>query len=124
MLIIDGESFPADAIVELGREADFLYKYAERTESGDLESELIGVFVNHSMKISNINDPLLYERLYNKLTEPVERHSITVPGNNGAYTYDAYMGKVSDRLKLARDGVYHWGDLTVNFKAIKPSRRG
>lgn len=122
MLIIDGESFPVEAIVELGRDAEFLYKYAERTESGNLESELIGVFINHSLKISGINDPVLYDRLYDKLTEPVERHSITVPGNNGAYTYDAYMGKVSDRLNLARDGVYHWGDLTVNFKAIKPAR--
>ncbi len=122
MLIIDGEVFPVDAIVELGREADFLYKYAERTENGNLESELIGVFINHSIKISGINDPALYDRLYDKLTEPVERHSITLPGNNGTYTYDAYMGKVSDRLKLKHKGVYHWDELTVDFKAMKPAR--
>ncbi len=122
MLMIDGEVFPVDAVVELGREAEFLYKYAERTESGALESELIGVYINHSIKISGINDPALYDRLYDKLTEPVERHAITVPGNNGTYTYDAYMGKVSDQLKLKHNGVYHWGDLMVNFKATKPAR--
>ena len=67
------------------RNADFLDKYAERTDDGDLQRELIGVYFNYK----NINfekqtdeNYSEYERLYNKLTEAEEFHNIEIAGTS------------------------------------------
>ena len=42
MLYIDGIGYKID-VLSVNRTADFLDKYSERNENGDLERELIGV---------------------------------------------------------------------------------
>lgn len=120
MLIIDGVRYQVD-VEDLSRTADFLDKYAERTESGDLERELIGVYFNYKLKLF-CTDPDEYARLWDKLTEPEEFHTVTVPNESGDYTFTAYFAGVGDRLLLKTKEHNHWTDLTVNFKAKQPAR--
>ena len=71
MVIVDGIGYDID-VLHLKRTADFLDKYAERTESGDLKRELIGVYFNYKLELGPGIKPDEYARFWRKLTEPVE----------------------------------------------------
>lgn len=120
-LKIDGEIYNIKVKVGIKRSADFLDKYANRTDDGDLKRELIGVYFNYSninfekQKDSNYSE---YNRLYNKLTESEEFHDIDIAG----FIFRAYFSNVSDEMYLYKDGKAYFRKLTVNFTAKKPAR--
>ena len=121
MVIIDGITYDVP-FVSCKRTADFLDKYAKRTEDGGLKRKLIGVFINYQLKLGRVSNPEEYEILWNKLTEPVEYHMVTVPGTVGNYQYQAYFSNVSDELMKQHDDKNYWKSLTVNFTAKSPAR--
>ena len=122
MLTIDGQTFKID-VLSVKRSADFLDKYAERNEAGDLQRELIGVYFNDKLQLAPGLDRAEYARLWAKLTEPVEFHTVTVPCEEGDFTFTAYFSNVADELLLQRAGRNTWKNLTVNFIAKSPARR-
>lgn len=121
-LTIDNEIYNIKVFTGIKRSADFLDKYANRVESGDIKRELIGVYFNYKdikfekQKDSNYDE---YKRLYNKLTEPEEFHDINIAG----FEFRAYFSNVSDVLYLYKNGRPYFKNLTVNFTAKKPARR-
>lgn len=121
MLYIDGIGYKID-VLSVKRTADFLDKYAERTENGDLERELIGVYFNYKLQLGPGIDRTEYARLWDKLTEPVEFHEVTVPDEDGDYTFTAYFPNVADELLRKVAEKNYWKNLTVNFIAKKPAR--
>ena len=121
MLYIDGIGYKID-VLSVKRTADFLDKYAERTENGDLERELIGVYFNYKLQLGPGTDRTEYARLWDKLTEPVEFHEVTVPDEDGDYTFTAYFSNVADELLRKVAEKNYWKNLTVNFIAKKPAR--
>lgn len=121
MLYIDGIGYKID-VRSVKRTADFLDKYAERTENGDLERELIGVYFNYKLQLGPGVDRAEYARLWDKLTEPVEFHEVTVPDEDGDYTFTAYFSNVADELLRKVAEKNYWKNLTVNFIAKKPAR--
>ncbi len=70
------------------------------------------------------DDATEYQKLWNKLTEPVEFHTVVVPGTDGDYTFKAYFSNVGDKLLMKTQQRNYWEDLTVNFTAQAPARRG
>lgn len=121
MLYIDGIGYKID-VLSVKRTADFLDKYAERTENGDLERELIGVYFNYKLQLGPGVDRAEYARLWDKLTEPVGFHEVTVPDEDGDYTFTAYFSNVADELLRKVAEKNYWKNLTVNFIAKKPAR--
>lgn len=121
MLYIDGIGYKID-VLSVKRTAVFLDKYAERTENGDLERELIGVYFNYKLQLGPGIDRTEYARLWDKLTEPVEFHEVTVPDEDGDYTFTAYFSNVADELLRKVAEKNYWKNLTVNFIAKKPAR--
>lgn len=121
MLYIDEIGYKID-VLSVKRTADFLDKYAERTENGDLERELIGVYFNYKLQLGPGVDRAEYARLWDKLTEPVEFHEVTVPDEDGDYTFTAYFSNVADELLRKVAEKNYWKNLTVNFIAKKPAR--
>lgn len=121
MLYIDGIGYKID-VLGVKRTADFLDKYAERTENGDLERELIGVYFNYKLQLGPGVDRAEYARMWDKLTEPVEFHEVTVPDEDGDYTFTAYFSNVADELLRKVAEKNYWKNLTVNFIAKKPAR--
>ena len=121
MLYIDGIGYKID-VLSVKRTADFLDKYAERTENGDLERELIGVYFNYKLQLGPGIDRTEYARLWDKLTEPVEFHEVTVPDEDGDYTFTAYFSNLADELLRKVAEKNYWKNLTVNFIAKKPAR--
>lgn len=124
MLIIDGAKFDIP-IVSLKRTAEFLDKYAKRTEDGNLQRKLIGVYFNYQLKLarSTTVGQAVYQKLWDKLTEPVEFHTVTVPDAGGNYTFTAYFANVGDELLTQQASKNYWRNLTVNFTAKAPARK-
>jgi len=122
-IIVDGTYFDIP-MVSLKRNADFLDKFAERVESGDLERELIGVYYNYTLTVGSSNDfgDTDYDAFWDKMTEPVEFHEISLPIKNGYYTFTAYISSVSDDYKriLEDDAVFE--NFTCKFTAKRPAR--
>jgi hypothetical protein len=110
-------------VQSIRRAADFLDKYAERTEEGKLKRELIGVYFNYQLQFGRTNNTAEYAALWRKLTEPVEFHSVTIPDGDGTpVTFSAYFAGVSDELLKDTDSKTFWKSLTVNFIAEEPAR--
>jgi len=122
MIIIDDTTYNIP-VISLTRRADFLDKFAERTEDGTLQRELIGVYYNYQLTLGAGSDRAEYQALWDKLTEPEEFHTVTVPdADSGSYTFTAYFSNVSDKLRRVAGSNNYWGDLTVNFTARAPQR--
>ena len=120
-LTIDGNIYNIKVFTGVKRNADFLDKYANRSEDGDLKRELIGVYFNYKeIKFEKQTDDNYneYNRLYNKLTEAEEFHDINIAG----FTFRAYFSGVSDELYLYKDGKPYFKNLKVDFTAKKPAR--
>ncbi len=123
MIVIDGTTFDVP-VLSLSRKGEFLDKHAKRTEDGELHRELIGVYFNYQLKFGrSTNNPVEYAKLWKKLTEPVEFHTVTVPDEDGDFTFTAYFSNVADELMKQKQARTFWRDLTANFIAKSPSRR-
>lgn len=111
-------------IASMKRKAPFYDKYANRAENGDLKRELIGVYFNFEMKFGDQRDMDLdlYDKLHDKLTEPVEFHTVTLPNEKSAYSFVAYVTEVDDDVdKILTDRVLY-KDLTCKYIAQSPAR--
>jgi hypothetical protein len=124
-ITIDSTEY-AIPIVSLKRKGDFLYKFAQRTNDGNLQAEMIGVYFNYQLKLGTprtLDDVAAYALLWDKLTEPVIFHTVTVPDETlTPFTYTAYFSTVSDELMKKTDAANFWKNLTVNFIARAPTR--
>lgn len=121
-IYIDGMYFDVP-LVSVKREAKVLDKYAEREEdTGDLLRELIGVYLNYTMNFGTIDDDDLYERLFDKLTEPVAFHDVTLPSTKKSYTFKCYVSSVSDEMEKIMDDTVKFKGLTCKYIAKAPWR--
>lgn len=118
---IDGVSFDIP-LISIKRTADFLDKYANRTEDGDLKRDLIGVYFNYQLNIGTIDDADTYELLWNKLTEPVEFHDFLLPDLKGTYSFRGYISSVSDEIEKVLFTGAQFKGLTCKFTSKKPAR--
>jgi len=121
MIIIDGTTYNIP-VLSITRRADFLDKYAERTEDGVLHRELIGVYFNYQLKFGQTYNTSEYNALWAKLSEPEEFHTVTVPDEDGDYTFTAYFSNVGDELRKDKGATHYWKNLTVNFISESPAR--
>jgi hypothetical protein len=120
-LIVDSITYNIP-VIGIKRKADFLSKYAERTVDGKLHTELIGVYYNYQLQIGYTTDTDEYTALWDKLTEPTEFHTVTVPDESGDYTFTAYFSNIGDELYKITGEKNYWTGLTVNFIAQSPAR--
>ena len=110
-------------LVSVKREAKVLDKFAEREEeSGDMLRELLGVYLNYTMNFGTIDDDDLYERLFDKLTEPVAFHDVTLPSTKKSYTFKCYVSSVSDEMEKIMDDTVKFKGLTCKYIAKAPWR--
>lgn len=120
-LMIDGKKYNIGVYIGIKETADFLDKYANRTQDGDLKRELIGVYFNYSditfepQTDSNYNE---FEKLWNKLTEPEEFHTVKIAN----FTFRSYFNSVSREIYMFKDNKAYKKNMTVSFTAKKPAR--
>lgn len=127
---IDGETFdikiPQDGIKRSAQILDS--DETERLQSGDMFRDIIGKYVNYTI---NVDTSLLsledYGRLFDIITSPVKKHSVTMPYNQTMITFDAYCSGAEDTLKriegTGENRKYFWGGLSWQFIADSPFER-
>jgi hypothetical protein len=120
-IIIDGTTYDIP-VISITRKADFLDKYAERTEDGVLHRELIGVYFNYQLQLGSTTDTGEYALLWAKLTEAEEFHTVTVPDEWDGVPFQAYFASVGDELRKYKNAASFWKNLTVHFIAQSPAR--
>lgn len=118
---IDGVYFDVP-LISVKRTADFLDKYAERTEDGVLHRELIGVYFNYQMSFGTIHNDALYEALWEKLTEPVEFHDFSLPTTGGPYEFRGYISGVSDEIEKIYSNTAKFKGLQCKYTAQAPAK--
>jgi hypothetical protein len=119
---IDDDTFDIP-VIALDETCDFLDKFAERTEDGVLHRELIGCYFNQKIQFGTPNSTTELARLWLKLTEPTEYHTVTVPDDDGVdFTFIAYFASVTRSLRKWQATKTFWKTLTVHFIAQSPAR--
>lgn len=118
---IDGTTYDIP-MISIKRTADFLDKFAERTEDGDFKRELIGVYFNYQMSFGTIDNDDLYEQLWEVLTKPIEYHDFELPTTKGVYAFRGYVSGVSDEIERILSDTTKFKGLQCKFIAKKPAR--
>lgn len=124
MITIDGINYDVPIKI-VRRKVDVLDKYAERVESGVLHREVLGVYFNYDLECGmsshNVAD---YAALFLKLSEPVEFHTIIMPGAPSGYAeFSCYFANVTDEVKRYNEGgVNYFRNLSFSVIARSPSR--
>lgn len=120
-ITIDGTTYDVP-IKTLKRKAEFLDKYAERTEDGVLHRELIGTYYNYELQAGmSANNSTDYAALWVKLTEPVASHSIVLPDESGTLTFDCYFAGISDDVDRT-GATNYFRNLSFSVIAVSPAR--
>lgn len=119
-LEIDGLTFPVH-LIDVQRSADALDADAYRTEDGILHRKLIGIYMNYTVKVGVEWNYSLYNRLFDKLTEPVEFHSIKLPGEDAAQT--RYVSSVKDGIARIDGNGTKYKDLSFKVTCMAPTRK-
>lgn len=119
-LIIDTVVYQVP-IIELKRKADILDKYAYRSEDGVLHREVIGTYHNYSLKIGVVNDPELYNRLFDVLSAPVASHLVELPHDHVAFR--GYFSSIQDEISRLTPNGAKYKELFCNLTAMIPRRR-
>jgi hypothetical protein len=96
---------------------------AGRVMTGAMTRDIIGTCYNYRLEIDPVSsDPEEYDDFYESISAPVDSHVLTVPYAQGTMTFDAYVANGDDELAGSYDGRNDWGNLTINFIAMKPKR--
>lgn len=109
-------------VLSLRMKAEFLDKYAERTQDGVLHRELIGVYFNYELQFGQAPSMSVFAAVWQKLTEPVEFHTVIVPDDDGDFTFTAYFSNIGADILKNKASTKLWKNLTVNFIAQSPAR--
>lgn len=118
---VDGESFRLN-IKDLTEEGTFVDKYAERTESFDLEREIVGLFINYKLTLGDMQEHDEINKFMRKIREVTPFHTVELPFDDGTLTFQAYITGVSRRLKKY-GATNQWGGFEVKFISKSPQFR-
>lgn len=121
MIIIDGVEYNVP-VISLKRKYEFLDKFAERTEDGKLHREIIGGYLNYSIQFGTGGDVAAYAALWDKITEPEEFHTVSIPDGDGVHTFEAYFAGIGDEMFRYRDPQAFYKSLTLNIVSRDPTR--
>ena len=119
-LIIDGITYNIP-LVSIKRTADFLEKYAERTEDGDIKIETIGVYKNYTINIGLIDDVGTYDALFEHITDCTNRfHHVILPDAGKQFDFYGYFSSISDEVEKVLATGAQYKSLTWKMTSKKP----
>ncbi len=119
-LVIDGIAYQIP-LISIKRTADFLEKFAERTEDGDIRIESIGVYKNYTINIGLIDDLPTYEQLYEHITDVKNRfHKVVMPDAVKNYEFYGYFSSISDEVEKVLDRGAVYKGLTWKMTSKRP----
>ncbi len=119
-LVIDGITYDIPFVKD-SRTMDFLEKYAERTEDGDIKIETIGLYKNYEISIGTIEDASLYDSLIEHISDCSNRfHHVSLPDASKQFDFYGYFSSIKDEVeKVLGTGAQYKG-LSWKMTSKKP----
>ena len=94
-----------------------------RVQSGAMYRDPIGTYYNYTMVVdSKDNDVDALDAFWDVMSTPDKSHRCVFPYNQETLTQDMYVTSGSQELKLMDKHGNHWGELSINFIAMKPKK--
>lgn len=122
LVLIDGENFEV-GIVNIIRKARISKNDLGTTLDGKQHYQALGTYYDYEVtfnsKKMNVAE---YDRLYDVLTAPVNKHSVTMPFGQTTLTFDASLSIGSDSLVTSFNNFKKWGSLKVTIESLEPQR--
>ena len=119
-LIIDGTLYEVP-FVSISRTLDFLEKYAERTEDGDVKIETIGLYKNYTIEIGTIDDLQLYDQLIEHITDCKNRfHNVSLPDASKQFNFYGYFSSIKDETEKVLGTGARYKGLSWKMTSKKP----
>ena len=131
---IDGTAYDVP-LMTVSRKWNFLDKFAERTQKGDLYRELIGVYLTYDIEFGFIDDRATHDAIFDKLAEPVDGHRIQLPygekleelanwatnsGYGDALQPYMYVSGLKDKISKIHDTDIEYDGLSCSLISVKP----
>ena len=121
-LVIDGITYNIP-LVSIKRTLDFLEKYANRTEDGDIKIETIGLYKNYTISIGIIDDVALYDNLIEHITDCSNRfHNVVLPDASKQFSFYGYFSSIADEVEKVLDSGARYKGLTWKMTSKQPTR--
>ena len=119
-LIIDGTTYNIP-LVSIKRTLDFLEKYAERSEDGDVQIETIGLYKNYTISIGLIDDAKLYDQLIEHITDCENRfHHVILPDASKQFDFYGYFSNIKDEVEKVLENGAQYKGLSWKMTSKKP----
>lgn len=119
-LIIDGTTYNIP-LVSIKRTLDFLEKYAERSEDGDVQIETIGLYKNYTISIGLIDDAELYDQLIEHITDCENRfHHVILPDASKQFDFYGYFSSIKDEVEKVLENGAQYKGLSWKMTSKKP----
>ncbi len=119
-LIIDGITYNIP-LISIKRNLDFLEKYAERSEDGDIKIETIGLYKNYTISIGLIEDAELYDQLIEHITDCENRfHHVTLPDASKQFDFYGYFSSIKDEVEKVLETGAQYKGLSWKMASKKP----
>lgn len=119
-LIIDGITYNIP-LISIKRTLDFLEKYAERSEDGDIQIETIGLYKNYTISIGLIEDTELYDQLIGHITDCENRfHHVTLPDASIQFDFYGYFSSIKDEVEKVLENGAQYKGLSWKMTSKKP----
>lgn len=119
-LIIDGITYNIP-LISIKRNLDFLEKYAERSEDGDIKIETIGLYKNYTISIGLIEDAELYDQLIEHITDCENRfHHVTLPDASKQFDFYGYFSSIKDEVEKVLETGTQYKGLSWKMTSKKP----
>ena len=119
-LIIDGITYNIP-LISIKRNLDFLEKYAERSEDGDIKIETIGLYKNYTISIGLIEDAELYDQLIEHIKDCENRfHHVTLPDASKQFDFYGYFSSIKDEVEKVLETGAQYKGLSWKMTSKKP----
>ena len=122
MITIDNVTYDV-GITKITRKASFkktsLGTTLDLTKHYDVEGTYYDYEITYNVRNMNLED---YNNLYEKITEPVEYHIVTLPYGNETITFKAHLTASSDNIIFDYKSARKWGGLKVNIESLEPQK--
>ena len=92
-----------------------------RTQDGAMYRDIIGTYYNYTMTIQERGgDAAALDAFWEAISSPTKSHVCEFPYGQETLTQQMYVTSGEQSLRLMQPEKNHWGEISVNFIAMKP----
>ena len=118
--LLDGEPYNVH-VTKLTRKFSVLDSdKSGRVQSGAMYRDPIGTFYNYTMTVTSNGDVEALDAFWDAISRPDKSHECVFPYGQDTLTQRMYVTVGEQDMKRLMPDKTYWGELSVNFIAMKP----